>query len=207
MHGQTRLDFLKSEVKRLQTVIFDCRYQCRIMQRDQYDVATLQSRGIPVSGIDWVDQFADEGPVHRLLTINDMTDLAVNRINFWLDDPKTYSVVIYKAITDYVTLYTELADAYPNLPIPDQEDFEALDELACSIFKLYRCYDKEIELKGLIGRLRNRRRFSVDLHAMGMAQPMIRQLDNEPPPQREHSTLLPLLGHRYNPRKEPEGGN
>lgn len=201
--AQNRRDFVKDEVKRLQTVIFDCRYACRLMQRDQYDVETLENRGIPVTGIDWMDNLADEQHVHRLLTINDMVEYASKRINFWLDEPQIYATIIYKSITDYIEYYAELSDIYPNLPIPDQEDFEKLDNFAATIFRLHRCYEKEVELKGFLGRLRARRRAFTINGPVGMAkdQPLINE--DGTVQQREHTSNLELLGYRFQARKEP----
>lgn len=206
MAVQSRTEYVKDEIRRLQIVIFECRYQCRILQRDQYDVETLTNRGIPVSGVDWMDQFADEQHITRLFTIAQMCEFAEKRINFWLEEPQTYATVIYKSVTDYIALYAELSDMYPNLPIPDQEDFESLDQLATNLFRLHRCYETEIELKGFLGRLRQRRR-SFSLSDYGMTKPAIQLGNDGEVQQREHVSNLELLGHRYRPRKEPENGD
>lgn len=197
---ESRHDHLKSEVKRLQTVIFECRYQCRIKQRDQYDMDTLINRGIPVTGIDWMDDLADQQDVSRLLTIDQMVEYCDRGVNFWLDDPKAYAGVIYTAITDYIQYYAELADAYPNLPIPDQEDFEKLDGLATNIYRLYRCYEQPREMSGLLGRIAMRRRsFAPQVNLA--PKPLMN--DDGSIEQKEHKSLLPVLGYRFTPRKEP----
>lgn len=205
MIGQNRRDFIVSELKRLQTVIFECRYSCRMTQRDQYDVKYLENRGIPVTGIDWVDALADEQQNNVLLTIERMTELCAQGINFWLENPQSYAKVIYTSITDYINYYGELSDIYPNLPLPDQEDFEALDELAKNIFRLHRCYESEVETSGFMARLRGRRNRAFNMEAMGMTtrnQPLLNE-DGEVP-QREHvSQLKNVFGYRYRVRKEP----
>lgn len=205
MTTQTRREFIISEIKRLQTVIFTCRYSCRMTQRDQYDVRYLEERGIPVTGIDWIDQLADEQQNTVLLTIERMTDLCQQGINFWLDDPKSYAGIIYKACTDYILYYAELSDIHPNLPLPDQEDFEALDELATVMYRLYRCYEGEIETAGFMGRLRARRIRAFDAVASGAVrrhEPVLK--DEESVPQKEHqSQLASAFGYRYRARKEP----
>lgn len=202
-----RHQFVKEEVARLQLVIFECRYSCRLMQRDQYDVDTLANRGIPVTGIDWLDQLADEQHVHRLLTINEMVEYADKRINFWLEEPQTYATIIYKALTDYIEYYAELSDIYPNLPIPDQEDFEKMDHLASSIFRLHRCYETEIELKGFLGRLRKRRRAFTVNGPVGENKHQLLVNDDGSVVQREHQSNLNLLGYRFQARKEPTNGD
>ena len=195
--------YVIAEVKRLQTVIFECRYNCRIMQRDQYDVEMLEKRGMPVTGIEWLDNLNDESHVYRLLTINQMTEYATKGVNFWLDDPATYAGVIYKAVSDYILYYAELSDIYPNLPIPDQEDFEALDTLAPNIYRLYRCYESEIDVSTFMGRLRSRRRGfdAAQAHADRINKPRLE--DKDIVPQKEHTSRLGLFGHRYQVRKEP----
>jgi len=205
MIRSNRRDFIVEEVKRLQTVIFECRYQCRMTQRDQYDVQYLENRGLPVTGIDWIDQLADEQQNTVLLTIERMTELCAQGINFWLENPGTYAGIIYKACTDYIVYYGELSDMYPNLQLPDQEDFEALDELAKSMYRLYRCYESEVETGGFLSRLRGRRMRSFDMVKAGMStkdQPMLNEDGSVP--QREHqSQLSTAFGYRYRPRKEP----
>lgn len=205
MNMQSRREFIISEVKRLQTVIFECRYACRITQRDQYDVEYLETRGIPVTGIDWIDALADEQQNHVMLTIERMTELSAQGINFWLDNPAQYSGIIYKAITDYILHYAELSDVYPNLQLPDQEDFEALDDFAKNLYKVYRCYEKEVETGGFMTRLRGRRARSFDMHKAGMTNLNKPILDEEGAvPQKEHqSQLSTAFGYRYRPRKEP----
>lgn len=205
MSGQNRREFLITEINRLKSVIFDCRYQCRMTQRDQYDVKYLENRGIPVTGIDWLDQLADEQQNTVLLTIERMTELCSQGINFWLDNPQTYAGIIYKAITDYILYYGELSDMFPNLPLPDQEDFEALDELAKNIYVLHRCYESEIDTGSFMGRLRKRRLRAFDMHKAGMStlnQPLLSE-DGSVPQKEHQSQLSAVFGHRYRPRKEP----
>jgi len=203
MSGMNRTQYVLSEVKRLQSVIFDCRYQCRVKQRDQYDIDYITNRGIPVTGIEWLDVINDDMDVSRLLTINQMTEFAGKGINFWLEDPKTYATVIYKALTDYIQYYAELSDLYPNLPIPDQEDFEAMDALAKNIFRLHRCYDHELPMTGFLGRLQARRR-NFKLSDFGMTKPDIVLGEDGSVQQREHKSNLELLGYRFQHRKEPD---
>ncbi|QXO10306.1 hypothetical protein pEaSNUABM37_00347 [Erwinia phage pEa_SNUABM_37] len=205
MTTQTRREFIIAEVKRLQTVIFECRYACRMTQRDQYDVTYLEERGIPVTGIDWIDALADEQQNHVLLTIDRMVELCDQGINFWLDDPSRYAGIIYKSITDYILYYAELSDIHPNLPLPDQDDFERLDDLAKNIYKVYRCYETEIDTGGFISRLRNGRVRAFDMQKAGMinmGKPILN--DDGSVPQKEHqSQLATAFGYRYRPRKEP----
>jgi hypothetical protein len=203
----SRHDFIIAEVQRLQTVIFTCRYSCRMTQRDQFDVQYLENRGIPVTGIDWIDQLADEQQNTVLLTIERMTELCEQGINFWLDDPKSYAGIIYKACTDYILYYAELSDMYPNLQIPDQEDFEALDNLATVMYRLYRCYENPIDTAGFMGRLRARRMRAFDAVSAGAVNKDKPRLANEngEVPQKEHqSQLKAAFGYRYRSRKEPE---
>lgn len=205
MTGQTRREHIIAEVNRLKIVIFECRYSCRMTQRDQYDVKYLENRGIPVTGIDWLDQLADEQQNTVLLTIERMTELCEQGINFWLDNPQTYATIIYKAITDYILYYGELSDMYPNLPLPDQEDFEALDNLAKNIYRLHRCYESEIETGTFMSRLRKRRLRSFDIHKAGMTtmnQPLLNE-DGSVPQKEHQSQLATTFGYRYRPRKEP----
>lgn len=206
MTGQTRREFLISEIKRLQTVIFTCRYSCRMTQRDQYDVQYLEDRGIPVTGIDWIDQLAEEQQNTVLLTIDRMTELCAQGINFWLDNPNPYAGIIYKACTDYIIYYAELSDIHPNLPLPDQEDFEALDKLATVMYRLYRCYESEIETGGFMGRLRARRIRAFDAVAAGAVnkhKPILNE--DGVVQQKEHqSQLSTAFGYRYRARKEPD---
>lgn len=199
----SRRDHVVAEVKRLAIVIFECRYSCRIMQRDQYDIETLENRGIPVTGIEWLDNINDESHVSRLLTIEKMCEYATKGVNFWLDDPSSYSGIIYKACVDYITYYAELSDMYPNLQIPDQEDFEALDLLARNMYKLYRCYETELDTATFMGRLRARRR-GFDINHSTVSRYGKPLTDEEGVvPQKEHKSNLTLFGHRYQPRKEP----
>lgn len=204
-HLQTRRDFLVSELKRLKMVIFDGRYSCRMSQRDQYDVTYLEERGIPVTGIDWIDQLADEQQNTLLLTIERMTELCANGISFWLNEPQTYSGIIYKACTDYILYYAELSDLYPNLQLPDQEDFEALDKLATSMYRLYRCYESPIDTGGFMGRLRGRRIRAFDAVAAGAVNKdrYIMRNPDEVQPKEHTSQLSSAFGYRYRARKEP----
>ncbi|QZA71091.1 hypothetical protein AH06_322 [Erwinia phage AH06] len=195
-------DFLKSELKRLQTVIFECRYECRIRQRDLYDVDYIQNVGVLSSGIAWLDAEMDNQLVDKYMTINQMTDCIKNGYNFYVLYPETYAGIIYKAITDYIRYYGELSDRFPNLQLPDQDDFEVLDGLATKIYELYRCYEKPEELSGVVGRLRKRRR-SFDMQDP-LPQVEVTRDEDGNVIAKEHNPLLDMFADRMTVKRIPK---
>lgn len=195
-------DFLKSEIKRLQTVIFEGSYECRIKQRDLYDVDYLQKVGLPSSGIGWLDQELDNQLVDVHMSINRMTECVKNGYNFYIQYPDTYAGIIYKAIVDYIRYYGELSDRFPNLPLPDQEDFELLDALATKIYTVYRNFEKAEDTAGMVGRIRRLRR-----RTFGNAPEQI-EIDKEIDEagnviNKEHTSLMDLFADRMAVKKIP----
>ncbi|AHI60456.1 hypothetical protein RAY_306 [Erwinia phage vB_EamM_RAY] len=195
-------EFLKSELERLQVVLFECRYECRIRQRDLYDVDYLQNVGLPSSGIAWLDQEMDNQLVDMFLTINKMTECVKNGYNFYINYPETYAGIIYKAITDYIRYYGELSDRFPNLPLPDQDDFEILDQTASKIYTVYRCYEKPEELSGIVGRLRRRRR-SFDLQNP-VAEVELQRDEDGNVIAKEHNSMLDMFADRMTVKRIPK---
>lgn len=195
-------EYLKSEIKRLQTVIFECTYECRIKQRDLYNIEYLQKVGLPTSGIGWLDQELDNQMVDVHLTINRMTECVKEGHNFYINYPDTYVGIIYKAIVDYIRYYGELSDRFPNLSLPDQEDFEVLDLLASKLYTIYRNFEKPEDTAGMVGRLRRlrSRTFSNAPEQLDLEKE-VDEAGNVI--NKEHSSLMDLFADRMAIRKIP----
>lgn len=205
MIGHNRTQWLITEVKRLQNVIFKTRYACTVMQRDRFTLDYIDDVGIPVSGIGWLDEVMDSQQSRVLLTINDMTDFVTRHVNFTILEPQTYAEIIYHAITQYLQYYAELAEIFPNLTIPPQEDIEALDSTATCVYTVYRCFEPDPAMSGIAGRFRQRRsRIFATTALVSAAKAQAQQTgqdgDFAAP---AHRSQLSLFGHRITQKKAP----
>lgn len=201
-HIGNRLDFLNKELKRLNTVIFESTYQCQMMQRDIYDMDYINTLGMPVSSIQQVNEIMDTQWSYCLLTMNDMVEYIAKGVSFKLDDPKVYAKVVYDSLVDYIKYYAEVSERYPNLPIPDAEDFIKMDDAAAKIYEVYRCFEPTHDMGTIMGRLRSRsRRFS---NVTDVTKPEVPMVDKEGNVVvKQHDTALSAFSYRISRRKEP----
>lgn len=195
-----RIDQVKTELKRLQIVIFESRYQCQMMQRDIYDLEYINTLGMPVSDIPWVNDVMDTQWSYCLLTINQMVEYINNGVNFKLDEPKTYAGIIYKALVDYMRCYAEISERYPNFPLPDADDFVKMDTAAAKIYEVYRCFEPTEDTAGVLGRLRARRSRVIGVKPNTPVQ--VRDQEGNAVV-KQHVSQLDSFGYRIRKRKEP----
>lgn len=199
---KNRLDFLKSELKRLNIVIFDSTYQCQMMQRDIYDLEYINTLGMPVSTIHAVNEIMDSQWSYRLLTINEMVEYISQGVSFKLEEPKTYAKIVYDSLTNYIKYYAELSERYPNLTIPDADDFIKMDEAAAKVYEVYRCFEPAGDMGSVMGRLRaRRRRFS---NVNDITKEEVPKMDREGNIiVKQHESALDSFSYRISRRKEP----
>lgn len=199
---KNRLDFLTAELKRLQIVIFDSTYQCQMMQRDIYDLDYINTLGMPVSSIHTVNEIMDSQWSYRLLTINEMVEYIAQGVSFKLEEPGTYAKVVYDSLTNYIKYYAEVSERYPNLQIPDADDFIKMDDAAAKVYEVYRCFEPAGDLGSIMGRIRARRsRFS---NVRDLSKEPAQMLDKEGNViVKQHETALSSFSYRISRRKEP----
>jgi len=196
-------EVLRSEIKRLNLVIFDSLYACRIRQCDYYDIDYIEKVGLYTTGLPWLDAELDNQWMDVGFSINTMTELVRDGYNFILVDPKTYSGIVYKSITDYMRYWAELSDRHPNTPLPSQEDFEALDKLAQLVYKQYRGYETPEESSGLAARLRAQRSrlFTINTPNKAPDKPLdeLGTAINK-----EHESMMDMFAYRLVSKRAPK---
>lgn len=194
-------DVIISKLEEHQIAIFETRFEARMKQIDIIDIDYINNVGMMTSGIGWLDNEMDEQLSDVYLTVNQMVEYIQEGKSFHLVNPYVNAEKVYKLICNYVNLYAEASGRVPNLPLPPQEDFEALDFAAARIYELYRCYEKPVELKGLIGRFRTARarRFTdeainKEVTTDEQGNPIIKQ----------HNPLIEAFDYRLTIKKAPE---
>ncbi|WP_368912242.1 hypothetical protein [Proteus mirabilis] len=196
-------DEIVAKLTELSNIIFERTFECRIRQLYLYDLSYIERVGMPSSGMAWLDQEMDNQYVEKDFTINEMTDLIKDGKPFHLLMPQKYSGIVYKHITEYVELWVAINDRLPNIQLPDQEDFEALDATAKQIYELYRCYEEPVELTGLIGRLRAKRSrlFGKRNEDSDVPPPLV---EGDEIRLKQHESLLDAFGYKLQVRKAPK---
>lgn len=197
-----RLDFLTKELKRLNTVIFDSTYSCQMMQRDIYDIDYINTLGMPVSSIHAVNEIMDSQWSYCLLTINDMVEYVAKGVSFKIDDPKVYAKVVYDTLVNYIKYYAEMSERYPNLTIPDADDFIKMDDAAAKVYEVYRCFEPTHDMGSVMGRIRARRSKFSNMRDVTKPEPVMTDKEGKVIV-KQHESSLNNFSYRITRRKEP----